>query len=186
MHSKILVKNHYLFGLISLMRKKTAVSIYCSLYFLISAKWQTWRLQVCFFSHYSIGQEAVGRKRCTEVPPEYEQEHLYCAGEAREQAAQRVCGVSLTGDIQDLSGHSSLPCALGWPSLSREVGPEDPLRSLPAWHILWLCDSFSQYPKPAFQTWCQKPETTAKIPFPMNISAANANRKPERKEEMHH
>ncbi|KAJ7403055.1 hypothetical protein BTVI_80997 [Pitangus sulphuratus] len=48
-----------------------------------------------------------------EIPPEYEEELLSCTGDrALEQVAQRGCGVSLTGDCQELSGHSPVPCAL--------------------------------------------------------------------------
>ncbi|RMC06256.1 hypothetical protein DUI87_15687 [Hirundo rustica rustica] len=44
-----------------------------------------------------------------------------------EQNALRVCGVSLTGDIPDPSGHNPVPRALGWPWLvGPEVGPDDP------------------------------------------------------------
>ena len=47
------------------------------------------------------------------VPPEHEEE-LYCAGgQALEQVAQRGCGVSLTGDIQEPPGPTPVPCALG-------------------------------------------------------------------------
>lgn len=46
-----------------------------------------------------------------------------------EEAAQRGCGVSLIGDIRELPGCSCVPYALEWPSLSREVRPDDPLPS---------------------------------------------------------
>lgn len=49
---------------------------------------------------------------------------------ALEQAVQKGCGVFLTGDIQELSGDNPMPCAPGWPGLSREVGPDDPLWTL--------------------------------------------------------
>lgn len=67
--------------------------------------------------------------------------HLQFPVQIHWQIAQRGCGVSLTGDIPDLSGHNPVPCALGWPCWRREVGPGDPLWSLPAWLILWFCDS---------------------------------------------
>ncbi|TRZ16444.1 hypothetical protein HGM15179_010667 [Zosterops borbonicus] len=67
-----------------------------------------------------------------EALPEYEEELGYCAGDHTwEWMVQRGCGVSLTGVIQELSGHNSVPCALGWLCLSREVGPDDPLWSVP-------------------------------------------------------
>ncbi|RMC00278.1 hypothetical protein DUI87_22885 [Hirundo rustica rustica] len=54
----------------------------------------------------AVGQEAMGRNRCIEVPPEHEEEPVYCVGErALEQIAQRGWGVSLNGDTQDLSGY---------------------------------------------------------------------------------
>ncbi|KAJ7425639.1 hypothetical protein BTVI_02321 [Pitangus sulphuratus] len=55
---------------------------------------------------------------------------------ALEQIAQRGCGVSFTGDIQKTSGCNLVPCALGQPCLGREVGPDDPLWSLPTYTIL--------------------------------------------------
>lgn len=36
------------------------------------------------------------------------------------------CGVSLTGDTEEPSGHNPVPSALGQSYLSREVGPNDP------------------------------------------------------------
>ncbi|XP_068040634.1 TATA box-binding protein-like 1 isoform X2 [Anomalospiza imberbis] len=67
-----------------------------------------------------------------EVPDEHEEELLYCAADrALEQIVQGGCGVSLTGDTQEPSGHNPVPRALGRPCLSREVGPDDPLRSFP-------------------------------------------------------
>lgn len=57
-----------------------------------------------------------------------------------QQIAQRGCRFSLAGDIQELSGHSPAPCALGWLCLSKEVGSDEPLWSLPAWPILWHSD----------------------------------------------
>lgn len=63
-----------------------------------------------------------------QVPLEYEEILLYCEGKllycdlATKQTGQGGCGVSLTGHIPELS----VPCALGWLYLSREVGQEDP------------------------------------------------------------
>lgn len=36
------------------------------------------------------------------------------------------------------SGHSPMPCVLGWACSSREMGSDDPLWSLLNWSVLWL------------------------------------------------
>ena len=52
-----------------------------------------------------------------EVPSEHEEELLPSEGDgAVEQAAQRDCGVSFSGDIQDLPGHSPVQPAVGDPA----------------------------------------------------------------------
>lgn len=38
---------------------------------------------------------------------------LLCSDQALESIALRVCGVSLIGDNQELSGFNTVPCALG-------------------------------------------------------------------------
>jgi len=49
-----------------------------------------------------------------EVPSEYEEEFLhYESNRALEQAAQGGCGVSFSGDIQDLPGQGPLQPAVG-------------------------------------------------------------------------
>ncbi|RMC10196.1 hypothetical protein DUI87_12997 [Hirundo rustica rustica] len=85
------------------------------------------------FHQPSSSQEcqATGQTDAQEVPPEYEEELLYGAGDqALGQVAQRCCGVSLTGDISELSGHNPVPCALEWSCLSRDGGRDDPLWTL--------------------------------------------------------
>lgn len=62
----------------------------------------------------AIGQEAKGSNCCKEVLPKREEEPLCCVSDyTLEQAAQRRCGASLTGDIQELSGCNRVPRALG-------------------------------------------------------------------------
>ncbi|KAJ7395137.1 hypothetical protein BTVI_158112 [Pitangus sulphuratus] len=59
-----------------------------------------------------IGHEA--ETDAQEVPPEYEEELLYCVGDhTLEQIAQRGCGISLTGDIREPCGCNPVQCALG-------------------------------------------------------------------------
>lgn len=46
-----------------------------------------------------------------------QEELVYCAGDhALEQIAQRGCEVSLSGNIQELSGQNPVQCALGNPA----------------------------------------------------------------------
>ena len=54
-----------------------------------------------------------------EVPPEYEEKLHHCEGDwALAQAAQRGCGVSFSGDIQNPPGHNPVQPALGDPALA--------------------------------------------------------------------
>jgi len=54
------------------------------------------------------------------VPAEYEEERIYFEDDrALEQAAQRVCGFSCSGDTQNPPGHSSVQPALGEPALAK-------------------------------------------------------------------
>jgi len=63
------------------------------------------------------GQRA--QTKAEEVPSEHEEELLHSEGAgALEQAAQRVCGIPFSGDIQNPPGHSSLQPALGDPALA--------------------------------------------------------------------
>lgn len=72
----------------------------------------------------AIGQEAMDRNWCTEVPPEL----FYSAGDsALKQIAERSYGGSLKGDIPVWTQH----CAMCSGCLSREVGSGDPLLSFP-------------------------------------------------------
>lgn len=51
-------------------------------------------------------------------------------GGTREEIFLGVCGVSLFGNIRNLTGHSPGQCP-EWFCLSREVGAEDPQTSFP-------------------------------------------------------
>jgi len=57
-----------------------------------------------------------------EVPSEHEEELLHSEGDgALEQVAQGGCGVSLSGDIQDLPGQGPLQPAVGDPASAGEL-----------------------------------------------------------------
>ena len=59
------------------------------------------------------------RTEAQEVPPEQEEELLHSEGDgALEQAAQGSCGVSFSGDIQDLPGQGPMQPAVGDPALA--------------------------------------------------------------------
>ena len=76
------------------------------------------------------GQQA--QTRTQEVPSEYEEKLIRLKGDrAREQAAQRGCGVS-SGDIQNPPGCDPVQPALGDPALAGGVGLDDLQRSPPA------------------------------------------------------
>ena len=69
-----------------------------------------------------------------EVPAEHEEELLHSEGDgALELAAQRGCGVSFSGDIQNLPGQSPVQPAVDDPALARRLdqithkGPFQPL-----------------------------------------------------------
>lgn len=54
------------------------------------------------------------RQWAQEIPSEHEEWFLYSAGaQALEQIAQRRCGISLTGGIQEPSGHNPVQCCSG-------------------------------------------------------------------------
>jgi len=67
-----------------------------------------------------------------EVPSEHEEELLYLESDrALEQAAQRGCGFSFSGDIPDPPGQGPVQPALGDPASAGGAGLDDPQRSLP-------------------------------------------------------
>jgi len=56
---------------------------------------------------------------CKVFPSEHEEELLHSEGDAAlEQAAQGGCGVSFSGDIQDLPGQGPVQPAVGDPALA--------------------------------------------------------------------
>lgn len=62
----------------------------------------------------AIGQEAKAEIDAQNVSAQHEEELLCCAGDqALEQIDQRGSGISLTGSIQEPSGHNSVQSALG-------------------------------------------------------------------------
>jgi len=65
------------------------------------------------------GQGATAQTEAEEVPSEHEEELLPSEGDgALEQAAQGGCGVSFSGDIQDLPGQGPVQPAVGDPALA--------------------------------------------------------------------
>jgi len=83
------------------------------------------------------GQGQRAQTEAWEVLSEHEEELLPSEGNgALEQAAQRGCGVSFSGDIQDPAGHCPVQPVLGDPASAGEVGLGDPQRSLPTPNIL--------------------------------------------------
>lgn len=74
---------------------------------------------------WAIGQVAMGRNCCTGSSTRIRVEQFSVNDHALEQIPQRGFGLSLIGDIQEVSGQNSVLCALGWSCLNREVGPDD-------------------------------------------------------------
>ena len=65
----------------------------------------------------ATGQGETGTNEAQEVPSEHEEELLPSEGDgALEQAAQGDCGVSFSGDIQDLPGQGPVQPAVGDPA----------------------------------------------------------------------
>lgn len=64
-----------------------------------------------FFSMVPSNRSEIDTQK---VAPECSEELFYCADDhTLEQTAKRGCGVSLSGDTQELSGFNSVQCALG-------------------------------------------------------------------------
>jgi len=72
-----------------------------------------------------------------EVPSEHVEELLHSEGDGvLEQVAQGGCGVSFSGDIQDLPGEGPVQPALGDPASAGRDGLDYPQRSLPTPNVL--------------------------------------------------
>jgi len=64
-----------------------------------------------------IGQGELAQIRIQEMTFKCKKKAFYCTDDqALAQAAQRVCGVSILGDIQNPTGHSARQPALGSPA----------------------------------------------------------------------
>lgn len=85
----------------------------------------------------TIRQEATGRNWCTRSSTST---HGRTSSLWGDQIDHRGCGISIAGDIQDLSGHNPVQCVLGWLCLSREARSDNPLWSLSIWPGLWFWD----------------------------------------------
>ena len=86
------------------------------------------------------GQQA--QTEAQEVPSDHEEELLPSEGDgALEQVAQRGCGVSFSGDIQDPPGWGPVQSALGEPSLAGALDYRwSPEASSNPYHSVILCD----------------------------------------------
>lgn len=84
----------------------------------VSGEWG----QTLFIDVQQQGKGQWAQTEIQEVPSEYEGKLLYTAGgRALEQAAQRGCGASFSGEIQNLSEHNPVQPALGEPALARRL-----------------------------------------------------------------
>lgn len=98
--------------------------------------------QGCAWQCWATGWKATGRDWGTGSSTWIQGGILYCVGSwALELIAQRGWGASLTGVYQELFGCKPVQCVLGWTYLNVEVGPGDPLWSLPTLPILWFYES---------------------------------------------
>ena len=96
-----------------------------------------------YFSGQQVGREPAG---CwwtwtQKVPYKHKEEFIFCEGDrALKQAAQRGCGISFSGDIQNLPGCFSAKPTIG-NLLYQGVGLDDLQRPLPTPMIPWFYDT---------------------------------------------
>ena len=81
----------------------------------MSGEWD----QTLFSGAQQQGKGQWAQTEAEEVPSEHEEELLHSEGDkALEQAAQRSCGFSFSGDIQNQPGQGPVQPAVGDPALA--------------------------------------------------------------------